>query len=158
MKKLLSLTVVVLLLSVVSVKAQSYTTALGGRIGTESGISLKHFVKSNAALEGILAFNNHSFELTGLYAVHGNAFNEAGLDWFVGGGAHIGSHRHHNDYDNHYDGDVIFGLDGVLGLEYTFSGAPINIGVDWKPELNFTGYEGFYPDNFAISIRFTFGR
>ncbi|MCO4293732.1 hypothetical protein NF867_12740 [Solitalea sp. MAHUQ-68] len=159
MKKLFSLTIIVLLFSIASVKAQSYSTALGGRIGTESGITLKHFLKSKGALEGILAFNNHSFNLTGLYEVQGNAFSEPGLDWFVGGGAHIGSHRHyHNNHDD-YDHTTDFGLDGILGLEYTFSGAPINIGVDWKPELNFISpYEGFYPDNFALSIRFTFGR
>ncbi|POY37982.1 hypothetical protein C3K47_05510 [Solitalea longa] len=165
MKKLLSLTVIVLLFAATTVKAQSYTTALGARIGTESGITLKHFIKSKAALEGILAFDHHSFDITGLYEVQGNAFSEPGLDWFVGGGAHIGSFRyHHNDYDDHA---VKFGLDGILGLEYTFAGAPINVGVDWKPEINFTGYddhnghhygEGFYADNFALSVRFTFGR
>ncbi|MOA64483.1 hypothetical protein D3C78_1905470 [compost metagenome] len=74
----------------------------------------------------------------------------------MGGGAHIGSYRYKYNHDDYHE--VNFGLDGILGLEYTFSGAPINIGIDWKPELNFTGYEGFYPDNFALSIRFTFGR
>lgn len=156
MKKLLSLTIIAILFTVASAKAQSYTTALGGRIGSESGITLKHFVKSNGALEGILGFDNHSWDLTGLYEVHGNAFREPGLDWFVGGGAHIGSYRYKHNHDDY--NEVNFGLDGILGLEYTFSGAPINIGIDWKPELNFTGYEGFYPDNFALSIRFTFGR
>jgi hypothetical protein len=50
----------------------------------------------------------------------------------------------------------VVGLDGILGLEYSFVGIPINISVDWKPAFNFAGHSGFWADGGAISIRYIF--
>ena len=35
-------------------KAQAYNTAVGLRLGSSSGLSVKHFISQDAAIEGIL--------------------------------------------------------------------------------------------------------
>src|SRR4249919_1630602 len=133
-----------------------YKTALGIRFGWEGGLTLKHFIKEKRALEGILAFgwNGYGFRLTGLYEVHKSFPDVEGLDWFFGGGAHIGSYgpghygyyygsggyydKHGNWHPGVYrDRYMTFGIDGVLGLEYQFEDAPFNIALDIKPYIDF---------------------
>ena len=45
-----------LLLSASTINAQSYRTGIGARLGFFNGITAKHFVSPNNAVEGILNF------------------------------------------------------------------------------------------------------
>jgi hypothetical protein len=36
----------------------------------------------------------------------------------------------------HPEGRAAAGLDGVLGLDYKFKGAPINLSLDWQPSYH----------------------
>lgn len=143
-------------------KAQSmgsdYRTALGVKFypGT---ITLKHFVRDNRALEGIASFWNHGFRFTGLYEIHGDINGAPGLKWYVGPGAHIGTYNerwYHKRGDYYYeDGDVSFGIDGVLGLDYKIKGAPINLSLDWQPYFEIAHHTHF--GNWGgFAIRYTF--
>jgi len=139
--------------------AQDYHTGIGLRGGFESGLTLKHFTSEKSAIEFILASRWRGFEITGLYEVHNQAFNTERLKWYFGAGAHIGVWN--GDYTYSYWGDrgthyTVVGIDGILGLEYSFEEAPINIGIDWKPAFNVIGYEGFWVDGGALSIRYVF--
>src|SRR4026209_972069 len=92
MKKLLLLTVVACFLSLAGFSqstGSSYQTALGFKI-YPGAISIKHFVKDDVALEGLLSFWNHGFRVTGLYEFHGDIRDVNGLKWYVGPGAHLG--------------------------------------------------------------------
>jgi hypothetical protein len=131
--------------------AQDYKTALGLRAGWNQGLTIKHFISGKSALEGLLAWHYSGFEITGLYEVHNRAFDVERLNWYYGGGAHIGF------YGNSYDGGsgTFIGLDGILGLEYNFNDLPINISLDWKPAFDF-GYSHFFGDGGALSIRYCF--
>ena len=71
----------------------------------------------------------------------------------VGPGAHVGFYDYY-DHDNHVDGTFI-GIDGVLGLDYKFNGAPINVSIDWQPSFEFGDYVGFSHYG-GIGIRYTF--
>jgi hypothetical protein len=148
----------ILAVSIVALSsAQDYNTGVGLRGGLSNGISLKHFVSSNAAVEGLLSTRWAGFDITGLYEIHNEAFEVDQLKWYYGGGAHIGFWNG----DNATWGDAgtsytVIGIDGILGIEYSFTEAPINIGIDWKPAINLTGYSGFWPDGGAISIRYIF--
>ena len=133
--------------------AQDYTTGIGLRGGTGWGITAKHFMNSNNAFEGFVYGHSHGFNLTGLYEIHDRAFDVDNLRWYYGFGAHIGSYDYNNSID---DNDFILGIDGIVGIEYTFTEAPINIGIDWNPYINFTGKSGFFPGSGAISIRYVF--
>jgi hypothetical protein len=78
------------------------------------------------------------------------------LNWYYGGGAHIGfyngSHTYWGTYGTSY---TVAGIDGILGIEYSFDEIPINIGIDWKPALNLIGYSGIWSEG-AFSIRYIF--
>jgi hypothetical protein len=54
----------------------------------------------------------------------------------------------------YYDNYVQVGVDGILGLEHTFSEIPLNLSVDWKPELNFINDPDLYVINLSFSARF----
>lgn len=140
-------------------KAQDYNTGIGLRGGFANGLTIKHFVSSKAAFEGIIASRWKGLELTGLYEVHGRAFSTERMKWYIGFGGHVGFWN--GDNTNKYWGEpgtsyTVIGLDGILGLEYSFLEVPINIGIDWKPTFNFYGYSGFWGDGGAISIRYIF--
>jgi hypothetical protein len=146
--------------SLVSISsAQDYRTGVGLRGGFESGLTIKHFVGEKSALEGIFSTRWRGFQMTGLYEIHNQAFNEERFKWFFGFGAHVGFWN--GDYTYEYWGTqgtnyTVAGLDGILGLEYSFREVPINIGIDWKPTYNFGDYTGFWADGGALSIRYIF--
>jgi hypothetical protein len=138
--------------------AQDYKTGIGARLGFDQGLTVKHFIGEKPALEFLLATRWRGFELTGLYEVHNTAFNTDGLKWYYGAGAHIGfwNGNYTRGWGDPGTDYIVIGIDGILGLEYSFADAPINIGLDWKPAFNFTGYTGFWADQGALSIRFIF--
>ncbi len=134
--------------------AQDYQNALGIRFGLSNGVSLKHFISTNDAVEGILSTRWGGFNLTGLFERHTRAFETDGLYFYYGGGAHLGSfnNKWFNDNINH----TVIGIDGILGLEYVFPDIPFNVSLDWKPGLNIIGYAGFWGDELAFSVRYMF--
>jgi hypothetical protein len=157
MKKLLllSLTAGFLLIAKTDAIAQSYENAIGIRLGPYNGINYKTFLNSNKALDFNLSFRNNNdfdrFFFTGLYEVH-NPINDApGLNWYYGGGASIGSYKRRD-----FDGEVFFSADGVIGLDYKFNGAPINLALDWRPRLEITPNSGLSSNDLGLAIRFTF--
>lgn len=136
--------------------AQDYRTALGLRLGSSTGISVKHFIRSGTAIEGLLTTRWDGAMITGLYEGVGVAFREPNLAWYFGGGAHIGFWNSKPYWRDQYDSHSVFGLDLILGMEYTFDEVPLNLAFDWKPAINIIGYQGFWADEFALSIRFAF--
>lgn len=138
------------------VSAQEYKTGIGLRGGFSSGLTIKHFTNHKVALEGLLTTRWQGFVITGLYEVHNQAFDVAHLNWYYGGGAHIGFYNGNYVYwGNNGTTYTIVGIDGILGIEYTFSEIPINIGIDWKPALNLIGYSGIWSEG-GISVRYVF--
>jgi hypothetical protein len=45
----------------------------------------------------------------------------------------------------------------VLGLDYKFANIPLNLSLDWKPELNLVSDINFEPAAVGFTARFTFG-
>jgi hypothetical protein len=162
MKKIILLAVIVTA-AAVHVNAQSmgssYKTALGVKFYPGAGISVKHFVKSNAALEGIGYFWRDGMRITGLYEFHGDINGAPGLKWYVGPGAHIGfwNDRYWRDRYGRRIGGAVIGIDGVLGLDYKFKNAPINMSLDWQPSFEFGTYgDGFSGNWGGFAVRYTF--
>ena len=147
----------VLILSFVGlISAQEYKTGIGLRAGFSSGLTVKHFNNSKVALEGLFTTRWQGFVVTGLYEVHNRAFDVDRLKWFYGGGAHLGFYN--GDYvywGRNGSAYTVVGIDGILGLEYTFSEVPINLGIDWKPSFNLIGYSGFWSEG-GFSVRYVF--
>lgn len=156
MKKLV-FTIVIAVFFSAFVNAQDYNNGIGLRGGLYNGITFKHFMGSETALELLASTRWSGAEITGLYEIHNRAFDVDRLNWYFGVGGHIGFYNG----DNTTWGDAgtaytVIGVDGILGLEYNFTELPINIGIDWKPAFNIIGYSKFWPDGGALSIRYIF--
>ncbi len=148
--------VVFSLLVTTSLNAQNYHTALGIRLGLFNGFTIKHFMKTEHAIEGLLGFRWDGFMITGLYEYQRPFTGGKNLEWFVGIGGHLGlwdsGYYKSRFYDNSHS---VFGMDLIGGLEYTFDEVPINLGLDWKPAFNFIGDDRAWLDGLALSIRYT---
>lgn len=158
MKKIVITCLIVFCLVSVSF-AQDYNTGIGLRAGPYYGLTVKHFMGEKPAFELMLASRWSGFVITGLYEIHNIAFNTERLKWYIGFGGHIGFWN--GDYTYRYWGEretqyTVIGIDGILGLEYSFAEVPISIGVDWKPAFDFVGYSHFWADGGALSIRYIF--
>lgn len=150
----------ILLFSVTNSSAQSYKTGLGLRFGgLTSGVTLKHFTNSNTALEGILSIGRKNFLITGLYEKHSSTSKNSDLKFLYGFGAHVGFFQDGGSYyynnNRSYTATTVLGIDGILGLDYKFNKAPINISMDLKPFIDFFGGNYVYMDG-GISLRYTF--
>jgi len=156
MKKVLLVLAIVLALNITA-NSQDYRTAVGLRAGVPYGLTVKHFMNETNAFEGILASRWGGFSITGLYENEHWTGEYPGLNWFWGFGGHIGFWDAGNNprVNATYTGSVI-GVDGILGLEYTFDEIPLNLSFDILPTINLIGYSGWGGINSAISIRYVF--
>lgn len=168
-KTIIRLSAILLMLISLRGYAQPYETGIGFRLGgISSGITVKHYINMNSALEGIAGFGRHSLLITGLYEKHQLFPNAEGLTWFYGGGAHIGFFNKDYGYDyfyykshgnkvyvvEHADAGVSFGGDFIIGLDYKFKNAPVNIAIDIKPFIDILpGFYGYWEG--AFTFRFT---
>jgi hypothetical protein len=130
--------------------AQEYRSALGVRLSSSpavvnNSVSFKYFTSERLALEGLLSFSD-PVAIGLLFEVH-RPFSAQGLQWFYGGGGYVG-----------FGGDTNVGGMGIIGLDYKFNNAPLNLSLDWKPELNIISDINFEPAAIGFSARFTFGR
>jgi len=144
-----SLLIIAALMSTNKLQAQDYRFALGVRLSNSSptlnnSISGKYFVTEKTAVEGLVSFGSR-FGMGALVQVH-NPLNVEGLRWYYGGGLYVGFE----------DGDTYLGPTGAIGLDYKFKTAPINLSIDWKPELDILPEINFVPDAFGLTVRFTF--
>ena len=137
------------LFSATSLKAQDYRFALGVRLSNSSptlnnSISGKYFITDKSAVEGLVSFGSR-FGMGALLEIH-KPLNVEGLRWYYGAGAYVGFES----------GDTYLGPTGAIGLDYKFKTAPINLSLDWKPELDIIPDINFVPDAFGLTVRFTF--
>jgi hypothetical protein len=159
MKKLKLLISVFVLVASTTVFAQDYKKAIGFRGGFPTAITGKYFVNKTDAIEGLLSGYRGGFEVTGLYEKHANAFDIPYLNWYYGGGAHIGFFdniisRPYYYNDNRASGFLV-GIDGIFGIEYTLTEIPFVIGIDVKPTFDFAPEPRLWPGG-GISFRFYF--
>jgi hypothetical protein len=134
---------------------QDYKTALGLRAGLPYGVTVRHFINKENALEGILASRWTGLVITGLYENESWLGNYPGLNWYWGVGAHAGFWDAGTNPNVNTTGAVI-GVDAILGIEYTFDEFPINLSLDLLPSLNLIGSTGWGGINGALSIRYVF--
>ena len=158
MKKYLLLLILPLLMLAAAPTAQAqYNNGIGLRLWYYPGITFKHKFSEQNALELIGDTRWGGFIITGLYEYH-IPLGPENLNLYVGGGGHLGLYNGNNRNNNWdgYGGGAFLGLDGIVGLEYTFEGAPINLSLDYKPSFNLVGYRGFWGDGGALSVRYVF--
>lgn len=123
----------------------------------EIGVRFGDVARNNVALDAVFAtgkFNrihaDVSFGGDGvgvdalwdfLYKPLGNeAFN-----WYVGAGPSMS-----------IDDDFWFGVSGEIGLEYRFKGAPIALGIDYRPTFWIVEESDFNAGGFGVNVRYVF--
>jgi hypothetical protein len=144
-----------------AVSAQDYKTALGIRLSNSAAmvnnsITLKHFLNERTAIEALFSFGD-PLALGALVEMH-KPLNTQGLQWFYGGGAYLGFEKTYNATKNINETKTNFGGQGVIGLDYKFVNIPLNLSLDWKPELNLVSDINFEPAAIGFTARFTFGK
>jgi hypothetical protein len=140
-----------------SISSINYTTAIGVRFGFEGGLTVKHFISSDRAIEGIFSrgWNYPGFRLTGLYEIHAGAFDVDGLSWFYGIGGHIGNGKYRKDRWGNYNHEgTVIGIDGIIGMEYRIQEIPFSVSLDLKPAIDILGLKSNYFGDVALSIRY----
>lgn len=153
---ILSMTLVISITNAQNKTANSltYKTAAGVRIWNGGGLTLKTFLDEKNAAEFIGFFGSKSTRITGLYEIHGDLNTETNLKWYIGPGAHVGFYK--AGYKDETDNNTLFGIDGVVGLDYKFKNLPFNISLDWQPSFEFRSGFGFNGDWGGLSARYTF--
>jgi hypothetical protein len=142
-----------------SASTQGYKTALGVRLSSSAAmvnnsISLKRFLNEKSAIEALFSFGD-PLSLGALYEIH-KPFSAAGIQWFYGGGGYVGFVKEFDPNKNKNETNVNVGAMGVLGLDYKFVNLPLNLSLDWKPELNIVSDINFEPAAIGFTARFTF--
>lgn len=138
---------------------ENYKTALGIRLSSSApmvnnSVTLKHFLNERTAVEALFSFGD-PLALGALVEMH-KPIGTSGIQWFYGGGAYISFVKSYNTQLNKDETNTNFGGQGVIGLDYKFVNLPINLSLDWKPELNLIGDINFEPAAIGFTARFTF--
>ena len=157
MKKSFLFAIAALLISASQLKAQDYKTALGIRLSSRgpavnNSVSFKHFMNPKLAVEALFTFDKRA-AIGGLLEIHNPMPSTEGLQWFYGAGAYLGF-----DSDKTHTDRALMGAQGIIGLDYKFANLPLNLTLDWKPELNIIDNINFEPAAVGFTIRFTFGK
>ena len=137
-----------------------YKSAVGLRGGVAQGITLKTFVGGSSAFDLFIGSHFRGLNFTALYELHSHtAFGIDNLSLFYGFGGHIGVYNSTTwpgGWGTYSSGPVI-GVDGVVGIEYTFDEIPINLSLDIVPSINILPGVWYWQRG-ALSIRYVFNR
>ena len=155
----MKITVVIFFITVIFITAVSaqapYDRAIGVKFPGGLSLTYKKFIADTRNLEAQLTAWHQGLRVAGLYEFNFYSFqNVPELSWFVGPGAHIGLWK--STDEKNYDSRADVGIDGIIGLDYKFKNAPINVSVDWEPAVTLIGSAGFTPVFGGIAIRYTF--
>jgi hypothetical protein len=145
--------VLALSVNIFQATAQENMKQAGFRFGNTTGFTGRIITENNFAFEGILGFREGGMQVYGLFETRKPLYLNRVDNMFLyfGCGAHIGFVRwneydkhydpYHNYYDDNYDWHIgaAFGLDGIIGMEYSFVNAPISMAVDFKPFFELYG-------------------
>jgi hypothetical protein len=116
-----------------------------------NSVSFKYFMSEKSAIEALFTFSDKT-AIGALLEIHKPISSAEGLKWFYGAGAYIGFDSDKNNPDR-----GLMGAQGIVGLDYKFQNLPLNLALDWKPELNIIDNINFEPAAIGFSMRFTFG-
>ena len=138
-----------ILLTAVTCSFAQYRHQAGIRLGSadqvvSTGFTYRYHFNNGKAVEAILNLRD-PIAFGALYEIFKPINAVPNLHWFYGGGAYVG-----------FKGDDNLGIAGIAGLDYQFTDVPINLSIDWKPELNFIQSVRFRAATVAVSVRFSF--
>jgi hypothetical protein len=144
MKHILTIAIILILgFSTLNTKAQ-YTNGIGLRGGWTVGLSVKHFIAPQGALEGMLT--NHVDGIGYIFRAmfefqqrnhNYNLFEIANVFWFAGGGLHTRFVVPFAGTLVTQDRGAAIGAAAIAGIEYKIPHLPITLGIDLCPWYEF---------------------
>ena len=154
--------VLIFLVSANSLLSQQYDSAIGARLGVPLSVSYKKMISETNALEGYIgtkgAGDYRFVNISGAYQkVQPLDFgNIEELYYYYGGGASIYFWSFAEDGPNQ---SATPGVQGYLGVEYTFADRPVHLSLDWIPSIIISGHlSGFRGGYFTVGIRYVLDR
>ncbi len=156
--------------------AQSYTQAVGLRFGYPWALSYKLFPGGGPnAIEVFAGYRGRRVgfvfgrrgwryaNIGALYQIHEDLDIDGipGLSWYYGGGGSVYLYGYDDGFPEADDyARFGVGLHGVIGVDYAFEDAPINLSFDWVPTVRIgSGYlSAFGWDRGGLSVRYTIDR
>lgn len=168
MKRLL--TVALCLCFLLGLKAQDsegsdYSSAVGLHLADQWGLTYKMGFKGSTSsyLDFIGTFKSEkdlytTIGLIALWEKHNKLGNVDGLRWYYGAGPNVGF----ISFDADIDSQITFGITPIAGLDYKFKKLPLNLSLDYKPNLSL--YAGEFDVDFIykpvedlinLSVRYT---
>lgn len=131
-----------------SLIAQDYKSAIGIRYNSFSSfggpaISYKQFISEQNAIEANIAFDSPG-AIGAVFQKHKN-INGTSINWYYGAGGYFVFSKP----------KAGIGALGNLGLDYKFQAVPVNLSLDWRPELAIAPSVGLDLNTFGFSIRYT---
>lgn len=106
------------------------------------GLTYKQFIQPEQNIQVNLLYNHGNYTYGGLLVglfefhkeIHASTLHTTQLSWSFGGGLHTGcwTTKGNNLYSS-----FVFGVDGVLGLEYNLDFIPITIGAQVRPYVQY---------------------
>ncbi len=133
-----------------------YKNAIGVRVGPSNGMTYKTTFRNNKSAEFLLTTRWGALVGTGLFEINQDVFSINSFNFYYGVGGHVGLWNGEKD-DNWFkrqDTEMMAGLDGIIGVGYTFEKIPFEISLDWKPVFNIAAYTDFWVDEGAFSVRY----
>lgn len=132
--------------------SQNYSTAIGIKSGYpgHGSLNVKKFMGPDFAIDVLAGtnFNNSSkyFWAQCLFEKNKNIVNTSGFNWYYGAGPALGfwtvGGYYYKKTDKTYSG-LWLSADATIGIEYTTSSIPLNIGLEVGPTLNLIPYIKF---------------
>jgi len=143
---------------------QDYNTAVGARLGYPLSLSIKHFLSEDNAVEGYVGFRgNVSYNwisVSGAYQKHTdiNIEDLDGFRWYWGAGASAYFWNYQSASLRDQYNSLSIGVQGYLGVEYTFSETPLSLSADWVPTFFLNGFSSGFGSRYgSLGVRYVLG-
>jgi hypothetical protein len=145
---------------------QNYTRDFGIRFGKGFFVSYRQFYDEERAVEGFAGFSQNALRLCGFreYFKPLAPIRSQNLRMVYGYGVHAGisyTNRYkifNQVYYHNWSWSPQFGVDGIIGAEYTASEFPILITAAIQPffEYSLNNYFSLQPLNFIVVFKYRF--
>lgn len=134
-------------LGITNINAQElgvrFGDATGGDFAVDAIFSLGKFERIHADV----SFGDDVVGIDALWDFLYKPLGVESLDWYVGAGPFVGL------------GDSFWlGAVGEVGLEYHFKGAPLALGLDWRPSFLLIDDTDFSANGFGFNLRYVFNQ
>jgi hypothetical protein len=146
MRKLFVVTALIMVSSIYS-SAQELGVRLGNVSAGNVAIDAVFTTSKLSRIHTDLSFGEGGMGIDVLWDFIYKPLGEEAFNWYAGVGPYM-----------QIDDPFWFGVAGEIGLEYKFAGAPVALGIDWRPALSIVETTDLHFEGFGINIRYIFGK